>query len=170
MTHVFAQRALPLLAESEAPSPASGKRNGKTSRPSGEYFWQLYEALPHGQKMLMRLKALIDPAINKTALFHAVRAAGLRSPDGKAYASASFNEQLQALQRKGLLDDGFHCVPEIMHAVAVEAGRCEGAAALIEAAKTVIPKSERERVGRPAYYYVPPISQDENIFRHFRIC
>ncbi|MEJ2124915.1 MAG: SNF2-related protein [Alphaproteobacteria bacterium] len=169
MMHGFAQKALPLLEEHEALSPVSGKHTGKASRPSGEYYWQLYQDLPREQKMLMRLKALIDPAINKTALLQAVRAAGLRSPNGKAYTSASFNEQMQTLQCKGLLDNDFHCIPEIMHAVAVEAGRCEGAAKLIEAAKSVIPKSEREQVGRPAYYYLPPISQDISLFRHFRL-
>ncbi len=171
MIHGFAQRALPLLEGTAAPSPVSGKRTAKTPHPSGEYFWQLYQALPHAQKMLMRLKALIDPAINKTALQQAARAAALRTPDGKAYTSASFNEQLQALQRRGLLNDDFHCIPEIMHAVAVEAARCEGAAALIEAAKTVLPKSERERLepGRLAYGYIPLISQDINLFRHFRL-
>ena len=167
--HGFAQRVLPLLAEPEAASPVEKKPDGEASRRSSEYLWRVYRALPHEQKMLMRIKALIDPAIGKAAFLEVVRKAGLRSPDIKAYASASLNAELHALQRKGLLNDGLDCIPEMMHAVAVEACASEDAANLIDAMKTIIPKSDREHSGRPAYYYLPPIHQDFALFRRFRL-
>ena len=167
--HGFAQRVLPLLAEPEAASPNTNKHSGEVSRRSGDYLWQLYQALPQEEKMLMRLKALIEPTIGKAAFLEVVRKAGLRSPDGKAYASASLNAELHALQRKGLLDDALDCTPEIIHAVAAEACASESAANLIGAVKAAIPKSEREHGGRPAYYYLPPIHQDFALFRRFRL-
>ncbi len=102
--------------------------------------------------MLMQVKALLGHAVNKTMFFHAVRQAGLRSPDGKAYTSALLNEQLQALQRKGLLDGTLDCIPEIIHAVAADAGQSEGGTDLISAVKAAIPKSEREDGERPYYW------------------
>lgn len=42
---------------------------------------------------------MIGPANGKAAFLEVVRKAGLRSPDAKAYASASLNAELQALQR-----------------------------------------------------------------------
>ncbi len=168
--HGFAQRALPLLVEAGPASPSGNKRNGKPARPPAGYFWQLYLALPHGQKMLMQVKALLGHAVNKTMFFNALRQTGLRSPDGKTYTFALLNEQLQALQRRGLLDDTLDCVPEIVHAVAADAGQSEGGAELIRAVKAAIPKSKREEGERPFYYsYVPPLSQDIDLFRHLRL-
>ena len=56
-----------------------------------------------------------------------------------------------------------------MHAVAVEACADKDAAYLIGAVKAAIPKSEREQVDRPSYYYLPPINQDFALFRRFRL-
>ena len=161
--HGFAQRVLPLLSE------PGNKPNGKVSRPSGEYLWQLYQALPDGHKMLMRLKALIDPAIGKGPFHEAVRKAGLRLPDGKVYTGAFLNTQLQVLQHKGLLSEDLGCNRDIMHAVAVEACAGRDAANLIGAVKTAMPKSNRELAGQTAYYYLPPLSQDTDLFRHLRL-
>jgi superfamily II DNA or RNA helicase len=167
--HGFAQRVLPLVAEPEAPSPAGSKRSGDALRPSGEYLWQLYQALPHGHKMLMGLKALIDPGIGKGAFLAVVNKAGLRQPDGKACAPASLNAQLQVLQHNGLLDDTLCCNQAIMHAVAVDASSGRDAANLIGAVKAAIPKSNREQEVRMGYYYLPPLSQDFDLFRHLRL-
>jgi superfamily II DNA or RNA helicase len=167
--HGFAQRVLPLLAEPEAASPNTNKHSGEVSRRSGDYLWQLYQALPQEYKMLVRLKALIEPTIGKAAFLEVVRKAGLRSPDGKAYASASLNAELHALQRKGLLNDALDCASELIHVVAVEACASESAANLIGAIQAAIPKSDREHVGRQAYYYLPPIHQDFALFRRFRL-
>ena len=167
--HGFAQRVLPLLTEPEAASPTGIKRNRGAPRHPGEHLWQVYQALPQEHKMLLRLKALIDPAIGKSAFLEVVRKAGLRSPGAKAYASASLSAELHALQRKRLLTDALDCTPEIMHAVAVEACAGESAAKLIGAVKAMIPKSDREHTGRPAYYYLQPIDQDFALFRRFRL-
>ena len=132
--HGFAQRALPLLVEAGPGLPSGNKRDGKPARPPAAYFWQLYLALPHAEKLLMQVKALLGHAVNKTVSYNAVRQAGLRLPDGRAYSRALLNEQLQALQRKGLLDGTLDCIPEIMHAVA--AGRLKrGGKDLISAVK-----------------------------------
>jgi superfamily II DNA or RNA helicase len=168
--HGLAQRALPLLVEAGSGSAFGNKRNGKPARPPAEYFWQHYLTLPHGQKRLMQIKALLGHSVNKTVTFNAVRQTGLRLPDGRAYTTAFLNEQLQALQRKGLLDGSLDCIPEIVHAVAADAGQSEGGAELIRAVKVAIPKSKREDGERPFYYsYVPPLSQDIDLFRHLRL-
>ena len=167
--HGFAQRALPLLVETGPGLPSGIKRDGKPARPPAGYFWQLYLALPHAEKMLMQVKALLGHAVNKTVSFNAVRQAGLRLPDGRAYSTALLNEQLQALQRKGLLDGTLDCIPEIMHAVAAGACQSEGGTDLISAVKAAIPKSEREDGGRPYYWRYPPLSQDIALFRHLRL-
>ena len=108
----------------------------------------------------MQVKALLGHAVNKTVSCNAVRQAGLRLPDGRAYSMALLNEQLQALQRKGLLDGTLDCIPEIMHAVAAGAGQSEGGTDLISAVKAAIPKGERDDRERPYYWRYPPISQD----------
>ncbi len=167
--HGFARRVLPLLAQPGAPSPAGNKRNNKASHCSSEHLWNVYRELPQERKTLLHLKALIDPAIGKGPFLDAVRKAGLRPPGARAHTWASLNVELQALQRRGLLDKGFDCIPELKHAAAVEACASEDAAHLIDAVKTVIPKSDRENRGRPAYYYLPPVNQDFNLFRHFRL-
>ena len=167
--HGFAQRALPLLVEAGPSLPSGNKRDGKPARPPAGHFWQLYLALPHAEKMLMQVKALLGHAVNKTVSYNAVRQAGLRLPDGRAYSTALLNEQLQALQRKGLLDGTLDCIPEIMHPVAAGAGQSEGGTDLISAVKAAIPKSEREDGGRPYYWRYPPLSQDIALFRHLRL-
>ncbi len=169
--HGFAQRALPLLVEVGPASPFGNERKGKAARVSSEHFWQLYLALPEGQKKLLQIKALVGHATSKTVFLAAVHKAGLRSPDGKAYVWASLNEQLHALQRQGLLDSTLDCIPEIIHAVAADAGQSEGGTGLIAAVKAAIPKSERE-AGRASHYYyhhIPPLSQDVDLFRHLRL-
>ena len=166
--HGFAQRALPPRAEPELASVAN-KRKANAARAAGEHFWQLYVALPHGQRMLLRIKALVGRATNKTMFLAAVRRAGLSSPDGKTYTGASLNEQLEDLQRKGLLDSTLDCVPEITHAVAADAGQSEGGTELISAVKAAIPKSEREDRGRPYYWRYSPLSHDIALFRHLRL-
>ena len=167
--HGFAQRALPLLVEAGPGLPSGNKRDGKPARPPAAYFWQLYLALPHAEKLLMQVKALLGHAVNKTVSYNAVRQAGLRLPDGRAYSTALLNEQLQALQRKGLLDGTLDCIPEIMHAVAAGAGQSEGGTDLISAVKAAIPKSEREDGARPYYWRYPPLGQDVGLFRHLRL-
>ena len=168
MMHGFAQRALPPRAEPELAS-VGNKRKANAARAAGEHFWQLYVALPHGQRMLLRIKALVGRATNKTMFLAAVRRAGLSSPDGKTYTGASLNEQLEDLQRKGLLDSTLDCVPEITHAVAADAGQSEGGTELISAVKAAIPKSEREDRGRPYYWRYSPLSHDVALFRHLRL-
>ena len=167
--HGFAQRALPLLVEAGPASAFGNKRDGKPARPPAGYFWQLYRELPREQKMLLRIKALVGSAANKTVFLAAVHKAGLRSADGKAYAWASLNEQLQALQRKGLLDGTLDCVAEVMHGVAADAGQSEGGTDLISAVKAAIPKSDREDGQRPYYWRYTPLSQDIALFRHLRL-
>jgi superfamily II DNA or RNA helicase len=168
MMHGLAQGVLPLPAEPEAPLPAPGKPDGKPLRPASDHFWQLYQALPHEEKTLMRLKALAGLAISKTIFCEIVRKAGLRQPEGKAYTLPLLNVRLQSLQRKGLLDGELNCIPEIAHPVAVEA--CAGKAAdLAGAVKASIPKSEREQTGARTYYYFPPLSEDIKLFRHLRL-
>ena len=168
MMHGFAQRALPPRVEPELLRLAN-KRKRNAARPPGEHFWKLYLALPHGQKLLMQVKALLGHATGKTVFFNAVRQAGLRLPDGRAYSTALLNEQLQALQRKGLLDGTLDCIPEITHAVAAGAGQSEGGTELISAVKAAIPKSEREDRERPYYWRYSPLSQDIGLFRHLRL-
>ncbi len=112
---------------------------------------------------------MIHPAIGKAQFLEVVRRAGLRAKDGKGYISATLSAELQALQLRKLLDGALHCAPEIMHAVAVEACADKGAAHLIGAVNAAIPKSEREKEGRPTYYYLPPIDQDVALFRRLRL-
>ena len=167
--HGFAQRALPLLVEAGSASSIGDKRGRKPARPPAGHFWQLYLALPHAEKMLMQVKALLGHTVNKTVSCDAVRRAGLRLPDGRVYSMASINEPLQALQRKGLLDGTLDCIPEIMHAVAAGVGQSEAGAELISAVKAAIPKSERDDRQRPYYWRYPPLSQDIWLFRHLRL-
>ena len=53
--------------------------------------------------------------------------------------------------------------------MAVDACASGEAANLIGAVKAAIPKSGREEAGRPSYYYLPALSQDVDLFRHFRL-
>ena len=125
--------------------------------------------MPHERKALVRLKALIHPAIGKAPFLEVVRRAGLRLKDGRAYIAASLSAELQALQLRKLLDGALECAPEIMHPVAVEAFADKEAAHLVDAVKAATPKSEREQVNRPPYRYLPPIDQDFALFRCFRL-
>ena len=163
--HGFAQRVLPLPVEPEA---ADQHKREASRRLAGD-LWRIYQALPHERKALVRLKALIHPAVGKAPFLEVVRRAGLRLKDGRAYIAASLSAELQALQLRKLLDGALECAPEIMHAVAVEAFADKEAAHLVDAVKAATPKSEREQVNRPSYRYFPPIDQDFALFRRFRL-
>ncbi len=167
--HGFTQQVLPLSIASEAPSPAGKKPNGTDSQSSSEHLLQLYRELPNEQKTLVRLKALIEPAANKTVFHDAAHRAGWRTSTSKTHALTLLNTDLQILQRKGLINGNSGCVPGILHAVAVDACASGEAANLIGAVKAAIPKSGREEAGRPSYYYLPALSQDVDLFRHFRL-
>ena len=166
--HGFAQRVLLLPVEPVAPSQADQHKREASRRFAGD-LWRVYQALPQERKALVRLKALIHPAVGKAPFLEVVRRAGLRSKDGRAYIAASLSAELQALQQRKLLDGALECAPEIMHAVAVEACGDKDAAYLVSAVKAATPKSEREQVDRPSYRYLPPIDQDFALFRRFRL-
>ncbi len=166
--HGIAQRVLPLLSEPEAALQADQHKR-EAARRLADDLWRVYQSLPQERKALVRLKALIHPAIGKAPFLEVVRRAGLRSRDGRAYIAFTLNAELQALQLRKLLDDALGCAPEIIHAVAVDACADKGAAHLIDAVKAAAPKSEREQVNRPSYRYLPPIDQDFPLFRSFRL-
>lgn len=119
----------------------------------------------------MRLKALIEPMVGKGAFFDVVRLSGLSRPGGKAYTHALLNEQLQSLQKKRLLDEALACVPEMLHAVAVDAAGAKGGEDLFKAAKTTLPRSPRENPSTPSYsyQYKPPLQNDIDLFRRLRL-
>ncbi|MGO8780682.1 MAG: hypothetical protein ACLQKK_17515 [Rhodomicrobium sp.] len=165
-----ARPAFPLLAEAGTPLPGGTKPNGKISRPSAGYLWEHYQALPAGQKAIVRLKALMDPPVNRTNFQEAARKAGLQL-GGKPFSWSSLNGELQMLQRKGLLTADFACAPEILHMAAVDACASADAADLAGAAKAVMPKSNRDRSGSATYHYCnpTPLPQDIDLFRHLRL-
>ena len=133
-------------------------------------LWPLYQALPHEQKTIMRLKALIEPAVSKSAFFEIVRLSGLNRPGGKAYTQIMLNEHMRSLQKKRLLNDTLACAPELLHAIAVDADECTDGAALLKAAKTSLPRSPRDiQHNGYLYYYKPPLNQDFDLFRRLRL-
>ena len=172
MAHNSAQRALPLSIEELAPSTQADKRAGGATLFAGEHLWHAYQSLPHNQKTIMRLKALIDPMVGKGAFFDVVRRSDLRTPSGKAYPQVVLNEELRSLQNKRLLDETLACAPGILHAIAVDACVCESREALVKAVKAALPRSARERPDERSYYsyhYHVPLQQDTDLFRSLRL-
>lgn len=168
MAHDNAQRLLLLPLEELSSSQHAEKRSAEAILLANERLWRAYQALPHDLKTIMRLKALIDPTVNKGPFFEAVRVAGLRAPGGKAYTATLLNEQMGSLQNKLLLDEAQGCASSLLHAIAVDAAECEGGAELVKAVKLAIPYSLRDHP--KAYsYYKPPLREDTDLFRRVRL-
>ena len=167
--HGFAQRVLPLLSEPGASSPAGNKRNNKASHCSSEHLWNVYRELPQERKTLLHLKALIDPAIGKGPFLDAVRKAGLRPPGARAHTWASLNVELQALQRRGLLDDRLRLHSGTQARGGGGSMRERGRGAFDRRCEDCHSEERSRKSGTAAYYYLPPVNQDFNLFRHFRL-
>ena len=61
-----------------------------------------YEALPPRAKLVLHLKAIAGPYVEKDGLFKAASAAQILLPDGKALTSATIGEIVGLAKRNGL--------------------------------------------------------------------
>ncbi|MGZ8282601.1 MAG: hypothetical protein ACXWUN_06565 [Allosphingosinicella sp.] len=127
-------------------------------------LWTRYQSLPPTKKLVMRLKALIRSATNKTTFVAALVATRRRAADGKAWTVKSVNEVLDELRKEGLLDEVFTCPKELLHPVAVDAAAGPDAACLIAAVRSTFPD-----VSPRAYAYNYSLQTDEDAARRLRL-
>src|SRR5271165_2571930 len=65
-------------------------------RPDAEGLWERYDRLSPGPKTVLRLKSLVFLSTNKSAFLDCLIRSGLRTPEGRAWASAATNIALEA--------------------------------------------------------------------------
>jgi superfamily II DNA or RNA helicase len=106
-------------------------------------LWDRYVSLLPNLKLLVRLKSLLVPPVTKSDFVECLKAAGSRTPDGRAWTVASVSSWCDELRRPGLLtaDDG--CPPDLLCQVAADAGASEDAPALVTAIRQLFPARTR---------------------------
>src|SRR3954454_7074665 len=98
-------------------------------------LWNRYARLPAGPKLVLRLKSLVWLPTGKGMFLECLTRSGSRAPDGRAWASRSLNDVLDALLRQGLLTEDLACAPALLHRVAVDAVASAEGEALTEAVR-----------------------------------
>ncbi len=128
-------------------------------------LWSRYQGLVPAAKTVLRLKALIGSATNKTLFFKALAATGSRAPGGKAWTLKAVNPVLGDLVVQGLLDDGFVCPAALLHPLAVDAAGSTDGPALTGAVRACCPAGPR-----PYYYgYDYSMLGEDNALRLLRL-
>jgi superfamily II DNA or RNA helicase len=122
-----------------------------------------YAGLSTTEKTVLRLKALIGPATNKTQFAMAMKATGTRAPDGKSWSIPTLNPVLETLRVKGLLDDNLACIETLLHPVAADAADSPEGPALIDAVQAMPAAMGRD------YYYSYTMQTDADALRHLRL-
>ena len=111
--------------------------NAVLTLPSQPGLLDRYNRLPLGQKMVLRLKSLLRPAASPAELVECLKATGVRTPSGKAWTAPLVSVLQDELRHAGLLTRESACLPELVHAVAVEATTGPEASALAAAIRRV---------------------------------
>jgi hypothetical protein len=153
-----------------ANSDHAADAGGHSTAAAGQNLWRLYEALPHHDKTIMRLNALVGPVIGKSPFLDVIRLSGIRPPGPRGWSFALLNTHLDALQHKRLLDRTFACAPEVLHIIAADAAICDDAERLLKSVKDTIPHSSREhRTPYSSYYHRVSLPDDIDLLRRVRL-
>ncbi|CAH2602818.1 ATP-dependent helicase [Rhodovastum atsumiense] len=116
--------------------PAAGTERQPASAPAGPAkLLKTYGDLPAGERMVLRLKALVGLPTNKTTFFECLTRGNLRTPEGRAWNGPLVNAALERLRRQRMLTEDLACVPALLHPVAIDAVTCAGGAALVAAVR-----------------------------------
>ncbi len=102
-------------------------------------LWDRYLGLTPAHRSVMQLKALVWLTTNKTTFLACIMRAGLRGPDGKAWATRSLTPALEFLVAKKLLTTDMACSPALLHPVAVDAIASPQGGSLAEAVRACFP-------------------------------
>jgi superfamily II DNA or RNA helicase len=120
--------------------------------------WQRYEELRPSVKQLLRLKSLMVPSVTKSEFVECLKAAGSRTPDGKAWSAISVNAWSDGFVKVGLLTPDHACPPALLHAVAADAGASDDAAALATAIQQLFPAQSKGNYS--SYSYSETVRRD----------
>ncbi|MGD0104640.1 MAG: DEAD/DEAH box helicase [Rhodopila sp.] len=135
------------------------------ARPTLSGLWERYVQLAAGPKLLLRLKALIFPAISKSEFAECVIGTGARSPDGRIWSARSVNALLDELAGQGLLTANLDCQPALLHPVALGAAASDQAGVLAAAIRRSVPVP-----GKSVYTYsYPQTAYSDALFRLIRL-
>jgi superfamily II DNA or RNA helicase len=125
------------------------------TRPSSADLRDRYAHLRPGPKLILHLKSLIFLPTGKTEFLQCLTRAGLRSPDGKAWASHSVNDALNALLGQRLLNEDLSCTWTLLHPAAVDAVASTDGEALVAAVRATFP-ARRSTI----YYGLQTVGRD----------
>lgn len=127
-------------------------------------LWNRYSRLAATYQTVIRLKALIWPASNKTTFLACLIQTRLKAPDGKIWTSRSLNPVLDELITQKLLTDDGGCVPAILHQAAIEAIASTDGMCLCEAIRACFPIR-----AKPIYYGYHESIDAEAVYRLLRL-
>ena len=131
-------------------APAADARTHTTLRDDlPEQLARLTEA----ERTLLRLKALVGVATNKSDFLSMANASGIAGPGGASLTSNTINPMLNRLLSLGLLNADFACVELLRHPLAIEMIAAPEGGKAAEAVRRIFPAAARS-----AYYSYSPQS------------
>ena len=131
-------------------APAADARTHTTLRDDlPEQLARLTEA----ERTLLRLKALVGVATNKSDFLSMANASGIAGPGGASLTSNTINPMLNRLLSLGLLNADFACVELLRHPLAIEMIAAPEGGKAAEAVRRIFPAAARS-----VYYSYSPQS------------
>src|SRR5580698_2790226 len=109
------------------------------TRPASADLWDRYAHLRPGPKLILCVKSLICLPTSKSEFLDCLRRAGLRSPDGKAWAFHSVNDALNELLAQRLLNQDLSCISPLLHPASVDAVASTDGEAMVLAVRATFP-------------------------------
>ena len=109
--------------------------------------------LTEAERTLLRLKALVGVATNKSDFLSMANASGIAGPGGASLTSNTINPMLNRLLSLGLLNADFSCVESLRHPLAIEMIAAPEGPKAAEAVRRIFPAAPRS-----VYYSYSPQS------------